>query len=108
MFPLLISNLESVVDSTEMVEESTEQIVYYITDSTPSSEAIADISGKLDSLISSIAPLNDSLTGLHDILVNINNLIFRLNEWGDFIIPVAVCVLLCIIYYRYLEYFTRF
>ena len=76
MFPLLINSLESVVDSTEMVEESTEQIVYYITDSTPSSEAIADISGKLDSLISSIAPLNDSLTGLHDILVNINNLIF--------------------------------
>ena len=108
MFPLLINNLESVFESTEAVEESTEQIIYYITDNTTSNEAVADISGKLDSVLSSIAPLNDSLSGLHDVLVNLNNLVYRLNEWADFIVPVAICIVLCVLYYRYLEYFTRF
>lgn len=85
------SNILEVVESTERVIDTTVN----------NGDALADISEKMDSILEYLAPLNDAL-------VSINNLLYRLNEYADYIVAFAVVILLCILYYRYLEYFTRF
>lgn len=88
---LSASNILEVVESTERVIDTTVN----------NGDALADISEKMDSILEYLAPLNDAL-------VSINNLLYRLNEYVDYIVAFAVVILLCILYYRYLEYFTRF
>ena len=51
---------------------------------------------------------NVTLDDLYMFLVSINGLLVRINEYFDYIVAFAVVILLCILYYRYIEYFTRF
>lgn len=83
MFPSLASNFESVVDSTEQILD------------------IADNSGALERIADQLDRLNESLSFISALLV-------RLNDYFDYIVAFAVVILLCILFYRYLEYFTRF
>lgn len=83
MFLLSASNLESVVESTEQVLD------------------IADNSGTLEGIA-------NQLDRLEELLSLTNALLGRLNDYCDYIVSFAVVILLCILFYRYLEYFTRF
>lgn len=83
MYLLSASNLESVVDSTEQVLD------------------IADNSGALKGIC-------NQLDRLEELLSLTNALLNRLNDYCDYIVAFAVVILLCILFYRYLEYFTRF
>lgn len=49
-----------------------------------------------------------TLDDLYMLLVSINGLLVRINEYFDYIVAFAVVILLCVLYYRYIEYFTRF
>ena len=49
-----------------------------------------------------------TLDNVYELLVSINGLLVRINEYFDYIVAFAVVILLCILYYRYIEYFTRF
>lgn len=51
---------------------------------------------------------NVTLDDLYVLLVSINGLLVRINEYFDYIVAFAVVILLCVLYYRYIEYFTRF
>lgn len=51
---------------------------------------------------------NVTLDDLYMLLVSINGLLVRINEYFDYIVAFAVVILLCVLYYRYIEYFTRF
>lgn len=51
---------------------------------------------------------NVTLDDLYMLLASINGLLVRINEYFDYIVAFAVVILLCILYYRYIEYFTRF
>ena len=51
---------------------------------------------------------NVTLDDLYMLLVSINGLFVRINEYFDYIVAFAVVILLCVLYYRYIEYFTRF
>ena len=51
---------------------------------------------------------NVTLDDLYMLLVSINRLLVRINEYFDYIVAFAVVILLCVLYYRYIEYFTRF
>ena len=82
--PILASNVDSVVQSTEQLLDNTV--------------------GNAES----IAKLSDKLTLVYDMLVSINGFLYRINQYIDYIVAFAVVILLCILYYRYLEYFTRF
>lgn len=49
-----------------------------------------------------------TLDDLYMLLASINGLLVRINEYFDYIVAFAVVILLCVLYYRYIEYFTRF
>ena len=83
MYLLSASNLESVVDSTEQVLD------------------IADNSGALKGIA-------NQLDRLEELLSLTNALLGRLNDYCDYIVAFAVVILLCILFSRDLEYFTRF
>ena len=51
---------------------------------------------------------NVTLDDLYMLLASINGLLVRINEYFDYIVAFAVVILLCVLYYRYIEYFTRF
>ena len=51
---------------------------------------------------------NVTLDDLYMLLASINGLLVRINEYFDSIAAFAVVILLCVLYYRYIEYFTRF
>ena len=51
---------------------------------------------------------NVTLDDLYILLASINGLLVRINEYFDYIVAFAVVILLCVLYYRYIEYFTRF
>lgn len=51
---------------------------------------------------------NVTLDDLYMLLASINGLLVRINEYFDYIVVFAVVILLCVLYYRYIEYFTRF
>ena len=51
---------------------------------------------------------NVTLDDLYMLLVSINGLLVRINEYFDYIVTFAVVILLCVLYYRYIEYFSRF
>ena len=51
---------------------------------------------------------NVTLDDLYMLLASINGLLVRINEYFDYIVAFAVVILLCVLYYRYREYFTRF
>lgn len=51
---------------------------------------------------------NVTLDDLYVLLASINGLLVRINEYFDYIVAFAVVILLCVLYYRYIEYFTRF
>lgn len=51
---------------------------------------------------------NVTLDDLYMLLSSINGLLVRINEYFDYIVAFAVVILLCVLYYRYIEYFTRF
>ena len=79
--------------------ESTEQVLDTL--GSESAQAVTVAEDKMDSLINAV-------TAMQDALVSINNLLYRLNEYADYIVAFVVVIALCILYYRYLEYFTRF
>ena len=51
---------------------------------------------------------NVTLDDLYMLLASINGLLVRIHEYFDYIVAFAVVILLCVLYYRYIEYFTRF
>ena len=51
---------------------------------------------------------NVTLDDLYVLLASINGLLVCINEYFDYIVAFAVVILLCVLYYRYIEYFTRF
>lgn len=51
---------------------------------------------------------NVTACDLYMLLASINGLLVRINEYFDYIVAFAVVILLCVLYYRYIEYFTRF
>ena len=51
---------------------------------------------------------NVTLDDLYVLLASINGLLVRINEYFDYIVAFAEVILLCVLYYRYIEYFTRF
>lgn len=71
------------------VELATEQVV----ETVGNTESITELTGKL----------ND----IYEMLVSINGFLYRINQYADYIVAFAVVILLCLLYYRYLEYFTR-
>lgn len=88
----LVSNSVSAVDSTEQVIDTL---------GSGNVQVVTVAEDKLDNLINLV-------TAIQDALVSINNLLYRLNEYADYIVAFVVVIALCILYYRYLEYFTRF
>ena len=51
---------------------------------------------------------NVTLDDLYMLLASINGLLVHINEYFDYIVAFVVVILLCVLYYRYIEYFTRF
>ena len=47
---------------------------------------------------------NVTLDDLYMLLASINGLLVRINEYFDYIVAFAVVILLCVLYYRYIEF----
>lgn len=80
--------------------ESTEIIEEVVTESTEIIEVIETVQTSID------------YSGYYDLILeyldSINGFLYRLNVSFEFFIAVMITVVICVVYYNYLKYFTRF
>lgn len=106
---LMLGNVTSVAASSEILESS---VSTEIETSESTSELESNEVTAPDPVINVVTETDpevlDKLSQIYDVLLNLNNLVFRLCELGDIMFAVLVVVLLVYIYYSYLAKFTKF
>ena len=104
---LMLGNVTSVAASAEITTEMA------VSETELTGEAAdpveSDVPESVVTVVSETSPeVLEKLDQIYEVMVNYNNLIYRLCELGDIMLAVFVFVLITFIYYSYLAKFTKF
>lgn len=104
---LMFGNVTSVAASAEI---TTEMAVSETELTGEASDLVeSDVPESVVTVVSETSPeVLEKLDQVYEVMVNYNNLIYRLCELGDIMLAVFVFVLIIFIYYSYLAKFTKF
>ena len=104
---LMFGNVTSVAASAEITTEMAVSETELTGEAADSVES--DVPESVVTVVSETSPeVLEKLDQVYEVMVNYNNLIYRLCELGDIILAVLVFVLIIFIYYSYLAKFTKF
>ena len=62
----------------------------------------------VEELVTSSVDYSDKIDLLVEYLDSINGFFFRLTQSFEFFLALVITIVICIVYYNYLKYFTRF